>query len=279
MRGRRAPLSFQLQSGAPTEDLRAARDQLRNKLSDALRASIATVQPTVSQEIVWQPAHELTPALWFDPASELVINDSGMPGSMVVHPGPHAYVRIVPTRWSVPRNFAQGDDHLSLLAPTMGFSWGTSRGGFLTYNGSVRSADRQPLANFSLQFRSTGEIWSVTTFTTSNDGNRFFADAFISNAYKFIETSIDYLERQGANRPFHVRMGATNLSGQHWTTETRWGGQSVALDENTEVSFELSGNSEEELLGALELAWGEFVAAFGVPQPPRSILVRQIRGF
>jgi hypothetical protein len=279
MRGRRAPLSFELAPGATTEELRAARDQLRNRLREALRASLAIAGPTGPREIPWQPSHESTPALWFDPTRELTINDSGSPGTKAVHPGPYAYVRIMPGSWSTPSNFAQDGTHPSILGPTQGYSWGSVKGGFLTYSGSVRSPERHPLVNFAVQFRATGEIWGVSPFTTSEDGERFFADAFISHAHEFIEANVEYLKRQGARGPFEIRMGATDLDGLHWVTETRWGGRPVALEDQVETTFSLAGNSEEERLTALEPAWGEIAAAFGVPQPPRSVFVQQIRGF
>ena len=279
MRGRRAPLSFELPPGASTEDLRAARDQLRGRLRDALRASITFSQRSEAREIAWHPAHEATPALWFDPTKELTINEDGRPGAKGVHKGPHAYLRIMPAQWSVPKNFGQDGEHPAILGPTQGYSWGWVKGGFLTYSGSIRSSERRPLANFAIQFRATGEIWGVSPFAASADGERFFADAFISHAHAFIEENVEYLRSQGARGPFVIRMGATNLEGRHWATDTRFGGRPTALEDSVEVTFTLTGNSEEERLSALEPAWGEIAAVFGIPQPPRAILVRQIRGF
>lgn len=279
LRGRRAPLSFELAVGASTDDLRKARDQLRNRLREALRASIEVARPAVAQMAAWQPAHESSPALWFDPAKELTINDSGSSGTAFVHPGPYAYVRIMPANWTVQSNFGQDGVHLKILGPTQGYSWGAVRGGFFTYTGSVRSQERRPLTNFAIQFRATGEIWGVSPFTTNADRDRFFADAFINHAHEFIEGNAEYLKQQGAHGPLEIRMGATDLTGQQWVTDTRWGGHPVALEEDVEVTFSLPTNSEEDRLTALEQSWGEFVNAFGLPQPPRSVLVRQIRGF
>ena len=279
LRGRRAPLSFELAVGASTDELRKVRDQLRTRLREALRASIEVARPAVAQMAAWQPAHDSSPALWFDPAKELTINDSGSPGTAFVHPGPYAYVRIMPADWTVPSNFGQDGVHPKILGPTQGYSWGAVRGGFFTYTGSVRSQERRPLTNFAIQFRATGEIWGVSPFTTSEDRDRFFADAFINHAHEFIEGNVEYLKQQGAHGPLEIRMGATDLTGQQWVTETHWGGHPVALEEDVEVTFSLPTNSEEDRLTALERAWGEFVNVFGLPQPPRTVLVRQIRGF
>ena len=279
LRGRRAPLSFDLAVGASTEELRKVRDQLRSRLHDALRASISAARPAVAQMAAWQPAHESSPALWFDRAKELTINDSGSPGTKFVHAGPYAYVRILPANWTVPSNFGQDGVHPKILGPTQGYSWGAVKGGFFTYTGSVRSQEKRPLTNFVIQFRATGEIWGVSPFTTNEDRSHFFADAFISHAHEFIEQNAEYLKNQGVHGPLQIRMGATGLTGQHWVTETSWGGHPVALEEDVEAAFSLPTNSEEDRLAALEQAWGEIVTAFGLPQPPRSILVRQIRRF
>lgn len=278
MRGRRAPWSFHLPIGASTAELRAARDQLRGQLRESLRASIAVAAPERASP-AWQPSHSSTPALWFDPTEPLVINEDGSPGSKTIHPPPHAYVRILPRSWTMPGDFGAGrSGHPHILGPTQGFSWGTTRGGFLTYTGSLRSSPR-PLSNFVMQFRATGELWGVSPFAADDDRKWFYADAFISHAQGFIDENIGYLLAQGATGPFEVRMGMTDLAGLHWTSETRWGGKPIALEEQAEASFTLATNAEEERLTALEGAWGNIAAAFGVSQPPRSTLVQQIRGF
>lgn len=279
MRGRRAPISFHLPENSPTQDLRVERDKLRDKLREALIASLGVANPVLVRELNWQPAHRSTAALWFDPAEELKINEDGEPGSKLVHAGPHAYVRIVPTHWSIPDDFLHGEQRARLLGRSSGYSWGSSKGGVLVYSGSIRSQQSPILSNIVIQFRETGEIWGVTSHTTSIDGKRFFADTFISNAHNFIEANLAHLIRQGAGGPFEVRIGATNLAGLSWISETGWGGNCAALEDEKEVSFALVGNSEAERLETLEQAWGEFTSAFGIMQPPRSTLVRQIKGF
>ena len=283
MRGRRAPMSYHLPVDAPKAELRAARDVLRKQLREALAASIAaaTPAPTSPASPEWQPSSTSSPALWFDASKPLIINEDGEPGHKSIHPAPHHYVRILPRQWVAPAEFGQGrSGHPEILGPTSGFSWGTTRGGFITYTGSLRggAADR-PLFNVVMQFRSTGEVWGVSPFISGNEAEgRFYADAFISHAHDFIESNIEYLLKQGARGPFDVRMGATDLGGLQWMTQTRWGGRPVALEEQVEAAFTIAANSEEERLAALEPAWGEIAAAFGVAQPPRPILVSQIGG-
>jgi hypothetical protein len=279
MRGRRSPLSYNLAPGSTTEELRAARHKLSLDLKEALRASIASIQPEAPLGPNWQPALASTSALWFDPTTPLLINDSGSAGSKQLAPGPYAYVRIVPSSWSIPANFADGSPHPIMLGPTQGYSWGMVRGGFLVYNGSIRASENRELRNFAIQFRATGEIWGVSTFVVSDDGKRFFADAFISHAYDFIEANVKYLTAQQASGPYHVRMGVAPIEGTQWTSETRWGGQSIALEDRAQGEFMIGNDTEEEILNKIIPAWADLASAYGVPAPTRPIIVRQIRGY
>lgn len=281
MRGRRGPMSFHLPVGATTEDLRAERDRLRKSLRDALHLSIGTVAPAPTLEPLpqWQPAGPTSQALWFDDRNELTINEGGMPGSKAVHAGPYVYVRILPRRRSMPRDFGERGTGPAILGDTEGYSWGMTRGGRIVYSGSLRAATRLPLTNFVMQFKATGEIWGVTPFVTEGKrGGMFFADAFVGSAYEFIQANIDYLGNSGGSGPYEVRMGLTDMSSMRWTTATEWGGHPVALEEDAEASMTLTGSSEEEVLGSLEAGWGEIAGAFGLLSPPRSILIKQIHG-
>ncbi|WP_066806330.1 hypothetical protein [Sphingomonas asaccharolytica] len=282
MRGRRAPVSFHLPVGATLGELRSARDNLRKVLREALRLSIADAAPAPVPEAIpeWQPSGPTSAAFWFDDRNPLTINEGGIPGSKAVHAGPYGYVRILPRRWTAGADFAEWGRYPKILGDTEGFSWGMTRGGQITYSGSLRAAEKRPLTNFVMHFKTNGEIWGVTPFVTDGEpGGRFFADAFIRSAYQFIEANIGYLGASGANGPYDVRMGLTDISSMRWTTPTEWGGRPVALEESAEAKLSLASNTEEEILVALDSAWGQIAEAFGLPQPPRSILVKQIRGF
>lgn len=282
MRGRRGPMAYHLSVGATTEELRLERDKLRKGLTEALRLSIAAAIPMLTSETLpqWEPVGPTSPALWFDDRTPLIINEGGTPGSKVVHAGPYSYVRILPRKWTAPADFGQRGTRPQILGDTTGFSWGMTRGGHIVYSGSLRAAEKLPLTNFAMQFKATGEVWGVTPFVTDGErGGRFFADAFIRGAYEFIQGNISHIEASGGSGPFEIRMGITDMSSMHWTTPTKWGGRPVALDYDAEARMTLNGDTEEELLAALDIGWGEIAGAFGLPQPPRSILVKQIRGF
>jgi len=282
MRGRRGPMSYHLPVGATTEELRAARDKLRKALAEALGLSIAVAAPAPVPDPLpeWQPSGPTSTALWFDDRSPLTINEDGTPGSKVVHPGPYGYLRILPRGWTPPADFGQRATRPQILGATKGFSWGMTRGGHIVYSGSLRAPEKLSLTNFVMQFKTTGEIWSVTPFVTDGErGGPFFADAFIRGAYKFIQANVGHLAASGGRGPYQIRMGITDMSSFRWTTSTEWGGRPVALEETAEAKMTLSGYTEEQILAALDVGWGEIASAFGLPQPPRSILVKQIRGF
>lgn len=282
MRGRRAPMAYHLAADATTEQLRAERTRLRKALGEALRLSIEVAAVAVSADPLpeWQPEGPASKAFWFDEGRPLLINEDGEPGSKAVHAGPYCYVRILPRHWSASADFGQSGTGPAILGETEGYSWGMTRGGRITYSGSVRAAGKLPLTNFAMHFKSTGEVWGVTPFATEGErGGMFFADAFVRAAYEFIEANIGYLAASGAGGPYEVRMGMTDMSSMRWTTSTNWGGQPAALDPDAEVRMTLAGNGEDEILSALDVGWGEIASAFGLPQPPRAILTRQIRGF
>lgn len=282
MRGRRAPLSFHLPEGAGPAELKVERETLRAAIREALRLSIAVSTPATDEPVPpqWQEGHASNPALWFDPAQPITINEDGFPGTKTIHPGPYGYVRIKPRTWSPPADPSGDGLRPYILGPTQGYSWGATKGGFLVYSGSLRAAGERPLDNMVMQFRATGELWGVDPFIARRDETSyFFSDALIAHANEFIDLNIPVLQRQGASGPFDVLIGVTELTGLHWVSDTRWGGRPVALEEAGRAEFTLKGASEEERLAAFDRAWGEIAAAFGVPQPPRSILVKQIRGY
>jgi hypothetical protein len=282
MRGRRAPMSFYLMPNAQTGELRAARDGLRKAFTEALRLSVAVAATAAGGDTSpdWQPSGPTSPALWFDDRNPLTINEDGAPGSKTVHHAPYSYVRILPRSWAVPTDWVQGARRPSILGDTSGFSWGMTKGGHIVYSGSLRAAEKRPLTNFVMQFKSTGEIWGVTPFVTNAErGGNFYADTFIGNAYEFIERNVRYLAESGGSGPFKVRMGFTDMSSMRWTTSTNWGGQPVTLEEEADAAMTISDASEANILAALDVGWGEIAGAFGLSQPPRAILVKQIRGF
>jgi hypothetical protein len=278
MAGRRSPMAFHLPAGAPLAELRTAREGLRKRLREALRLSIAVATPTVEPlRPDWQsegPAE----GLWFDPSVPLTINDSGTSGTTMISEGPYRFVRILPRSWLAPTEYGANCIRPVILGPTQGYSWGTVKGGYLTYTGSVRIDRPQPLTNFVMQFRETGEIWGVDAFIANGEASdRFFADAAINHFFAFIRDNIQVLQAQGAKGPFEIIMGVTDLRGLRWASETRWGGFQLALEDKATATFAIDGTNEDTLIDAMLPAWGKIASAFGIDQPPREVILRQMR--
>ncbi|MFV0625372.1 ABC transporter permease [Sphingomonas sp. ac-8] len=139
-------------------------------LREALRLSIAAATPAAEPlRPEWQregPA----PGLWYDPTVPLPINEGGTSGTKMTSDGPYRFVRILPRSWSAPIEYGAGGVRPAILGPTQGQSWGTTKGGNLTYTGSVRGDRQQPLTNFVMQFRATGEVWGVDAFVANGEG-------------------------------------------------------------------------------------------------------------
>lgn len=107
MRGRRAPMSFHLEPGASTADLRAVRTDLQGRLRVAVAASMAATAPAIVVEDRQElQRHDLvSPALWFRSDQDLTINEDSLPGLKKVNDSSLGYVRILPKT---------GDDRLIL---------------------------------------------------------------------------------------------------------------------------------------------------------------------
>jgi hypothetical protein len=180
--------------------------------------------------------------------------------------------------WSAPTEYGVNGIRPTILGPTQGSSCGTVKGGHLTYTGSVRADRQQPLTNFVMQFRETGEIWGVDAFGANGEaGDRFFADAAINHFFTFIRDNIPVLQAQGTKGPFEIMMGVTDLRGLRWASEIRWGGFQLALEDKATATFAIDGTDEDTWIDAILPAWGKIAAAFGIDQPPREIMLRQMR--
>lgn len=276
MRGRRSPMAFHLPVDASTTELRGAREALRNGLREALRLSLATSLPADGlPQAAWQP--EVVPGLWFDPSAPLAINEDGVGGAKPMSEGPYRYVRILPRSWKPPADYWSDGKRPSILGPTDGYSWGTTRGGFLTYSGSLRAGRKLSLRNLVMQFRATGEIWGVDPFAVNGEGgDRFFADAAISHFFDFILRNVEVLGAQRASGPFQIIMGISDLRGLHWTSETRGGGFPRALEDSAQAALSIEGPGKDTLIDALVAPWGKIAEAFGLDAPLRETLVKQL---
>ncbi|ESQ84224.1 hypothetical protein AEAC466_10795 [Asticcacaulis sp. AC466] len=277
MRGRRAPMGFHLEPDATTADLRSAREGLRRQLTEALRLSIAVATPLVTPSFPeWLPADK-SPALWVNPDRKLRINDNGAAVDKDIAGGPYRYARILPASWTRPADFGASDLRPSILGPASAFSYGLVRGGSLVFKGGF-NADR-PLMNLVFQSRETGELWGVDPFSRQGEtGDFFFADGAIAHYYSFLRANLPLLAQQGARGPYKIILGVTELNDRRWTSQTRWGEGSAALQDSVEVAFTVSGYEESQWIDGLVSAWGEFAAAFGLSQPSRGFMMDQILG-
>lgn len=275
MRGRRAPIAFSLPEGATKGELRAACDKLRKQLHEALRLALAAAVPATSLP-QWQPTGPLS-ALWFDPDTPLLVNEGRLSGRQAISPGPYRYIRILPLSWSAPEEYGIGDCRPAILGPNQDRTCGTTKGGYLTYTGSIRTGSVTPFKNLVMQFRETGELWGVAPYVANGEtGKRFLADTAISEFFHFLKNNLSLLARQGAQGPYNVILGVTGLEGRHWISETRWGGHPVALEEEARAVFSVDGSNEPQLLDALVPAWGEIAGVFGIDTLSREILCQQI---
>lgn len=261
LRGRRAPIAFELAAGASTGELRAARTKLARELADALRSSLQTLPAAPKASALWQPSFRDCPALWFDPAEPLKINEGGMGGAKLADKGPYAYARLLPAAWTKPSDF--GVHYLGLLGRTMGCSWGRTAGGSLTYDGSIR-VDSGTLNTFTIQFAATGEIWGVDSHI-SKDGDRpiLWAYDLLRGWRDFLTRHAEMLSKLNGALPLRVKLGIYPLSNLTWPNHSSWSHREQALENEFECDFELRTASQDELMEKLHRCWSDLGEAFG----------------
>lgn len=262
LRGRRAPIGFNAPNGIERKNLTLVRQTLTKTLVEALRASIATVL-TVEPAVRLRDPSATTQALWFDPSEELTINEDGESGRKAVLPGPYAYVRLLPSSWR--GSTSLGNEHLGILGHTMGYSWGMTRGGFITYTGSIRASGDSPLRNFTMQFRETGEIWGVDASMYNNEGEKYLYAFDLLRAWdRFIERHISRLSSEGSRFPITGVIGVAPIEGLVWPSNAWQGRGPVALEENFEHPFSLSSASPADRRTILRAAWDALRCTFGI---------------
>lgn len=58
---------------------------------------------------------------------------------------------------------------------------------------------------------------------------------------------------------------------------SRWGGFQLALEDKATATFSIDGTDEDAWIDAMLPAWGKIADAFGIDQPPRKVILRQMQ--
>lgn len=266
MRGRRGPISYKLAQGATKE----ARQEALAALAKALRGAIASILEAIPAGSVVEPWHatdENDPSIWPLDGGAMTINEPHH-GSGVkrVCPPPRSYVRILPSRWTGSDTV---DHHDVLLGPMSGFSWGATRGGVVTYPGTIIPPNLEKINAITKRFSSTGEVWATKTGISGKHKEilYIYGDEVVLYWADFLRYEIKEMRDAGAELPLKVRVGVFGLTGLHWPNDTGYGQPPVALEDRFERSFILSKCDAEDVFQALINVWIDLRRVFSEAEP------------
>jgi hypothetical protein len=274
LRGRRAPISFCLETGATTEDVRRERDRLKKQLSTAILASLRTVASEPDKAPNWQVPVHGTPSQWQGSDQILKINESSGPVMAKLSDGPCAYARIVPSAWTEPADF--GEVHGIPMGQVSGYSWGRTTGGFLTFETDYKEAGITHISNLTMQFHDTGEVWGRDSNIVDATMTEIRSSTLLWDWEDFLRIQLSRLKTDNAKGPFHVILGVDEIG------ETKlpygWRGDSnLALEHRIEIKRTLTTGSSSEIEEVLLVAWTALYRAFGMPKPDMANVLEVLR--
>ena len=182
---------------------------------------------------------------------------------------PRSYIRILPQAWS---GSDKADRHDLLLGDWGGFSWGATRGGVVTYPGTISLPQFEKVHAITKRFSGTGEVWATRTNISGKHNERTFlyGDEVVADWASFLRYALPHMVEGGAKFPFKVKLGIAGLTDLHWPSEAPFDGSPVALDDNFEVEFTLSTTEPDEAFGAILDAWVKLRSVFSVSEPSMS---------
>jgi hypothetical protein len=268
LRGRRGPITYTLDAGAPRDALAKARIFLVEALVDGISVCLEHLPPPSPVQLPWHPAIDGDPSIWVAPGAPIRINEDWSSGIKKFTKGGRLYVRILPTGFD-PDVLDRGV-HGPVVGHYGGFSWGQTTGGLLTYSGSVRANVPPELDAASMWFRETGEIWAMQTGVGGEYQGRqnFFGDYVPQQWAEILASGLTRLEDNGSHGPFHVRLGVTGLDGLHWPDVRTFGGDPpVALEPSIEIEFIVGDKAQASWRPGLVSAWTALRRLFSMPRP------------
>ena len=273
MRHRRGPISFDLPEGASSPALAAAREQLKGRLTQALKACLSTLPPQEPVEIAWQPHLDTTPSIWIEGTDALPVN-RGYDGStrIGVESLPRAYARLVPASWSPVANASiilEGNTtHPTPLGRYSGLNWGSTRGGFLAYRSNSAIEEKGVTPTATRWFRSNGELWGVAAcFFSEPETGRIFANHYAAAQWlSWLKHNLGVCAVLGGSGPYHLKMGLDGVLGTSWPRSAYSRSHCIEAVESA-VEYEtiiFKADDDEELVAAVKGVFDQAMLAYGI---------------
>lgn len=278
LRGRRGPITYELETGASREALGKARVSLIDGLADRIGVCLDHLPPAAPLALPWQAAIDGDPSLWVKPGEPIMVNEGWGSGTRIFIDGGRWYVRILPAGFD-PKAL-DSVSHGPVVGSYGGFSSGQVTGGLMTYSGSVRADVPPELDAASMWFRKTGEIWGFQTRIGGEYRGRqvFYGDLIPERWAEVLASGLNMLANSGALGPYSVRLGVTGLGGLHWDVGQTFGGEPpVALEPSLEAVFAVAGNDPSDWREGFAAAWADLRRIFAMPIPDEATVDKTLR--
>jgi hypothetical protein len=151
----------------------------------------------------------------------------------------------------------------------MGFSWGNTSGGLLTYCGSILRPELSEGNQATMWFMDTGEVWAVDRWIVNEWRGRLttYGDEIVKGWKAFIEAQLPLLTSNGGTFPVHVRVGANGLNGSFWPVQNPAFGAPEALENGCEHAFSISSHRFEDWADGLIEAWRKYREIYSMAPP------------
>lgn len=268
MRGRRGPIDFAL----PADSDKPARDLVIKGLTKAFRSALEPIlkmtRPVADAPERWALTDENDISIWPIEGGKIVINepDHGS-GEKRIFPPPRSFVRILPAQWSGSDDL---DRHDLLLGMSGGFSWGATKGGVVTYPGSILFSDTEKVKAITKRFPKTGELWATRTDVARKFGEHLciYGDTIPKDWATYLRYAAHHIAEGGGALPFRVRLGVAGLGALHWPSDTGFGARPhAALEDDLELTYTLKSIEPADLWDVVQDAWIRYRRVFSLPNP------------
>jgi len=267
MRGKKGPISYELAGDASNEERNKIRLRLTNQLKEAIEAVLAS-QPISVRPDRWAESDPDDISIWPGTSGGMKVNEPEHgSGTKRIFPRPRSFVRILPARWDGTDGV---DRHDSLLGVSSGYSWGATKGGVLTYPGSIVFSDTEKVHRITKRFPGTGELWATQTDIAAkfNDHLCIRGDSIPENWAIFLRENIRRIAQGGGRFPFQIRLGVAGLEDLHWPSDSGFGTKPpAALESDLELRYAIENDDKNQMWEVVKDAWVRYRRVFSMPDP------------
>lgn len=276
-RNRRGPITYNLADDANNAARKAERVALACKLREPLRLILEKAAPPSAPGIPGPGPDPSDIALWTGAPLGIEVVEGLFGGgikTIKLEGGPRLYVKIIPSRWpSTPiakvAALMSHHDASLYVRGAHGTSGKNGDGAVSAWNIYEVPGEGYRAATVTQWFRQCGVVWAVDTssFGLDEHGPYFAFKAPFAHLARFIDATLAALRSAGAEGPFTIELGASNMKGVRWPSH---GNVSIipALKSDTKTTLRRADFTEADRNQLLWKFWNDIADAFGLDAAP-----------